>query len=444
MSVFALASGGEMIFPAKLLKLARVEAKLNPHAIGTSEGVTSGAVQTTSLPGGRWEFTCYWDGVQGADGEELQSFFRQVGRRVFKLPMGAANPPDRPAGFVAPTAAAARQVWKSAANVFPEPDESAPVTIDLGDYAQADLTGDVEITIRDAVGNDGQRIFKFAAALITEGESNAYEFWNSTNQFGFYVFWDNGVLKVDDRRDDGTRLDGGWEFVNVRFQVTEGGPPAAAIQVGHNPSPMARNAPVVAATAGLLWRSAANVFPVEDGAMPLTIDLDGAVQADLQGDVEVGISLSPFKFSAALIGADSANAYEFSAGGFNTGYYIFWDNGALKIDLRRDDGGSLNTLALFTSFRFQALTGVVSSEEWVTLAGQLYQIEEDVTFGSGGAAVAVSPFFGGREPTAGKDIAVELGDAALARVVISDENLPSFERGRKGLVEGLTVTLREV
>ena len=331
MSVFALADGGEMIFPARLLKLARVEATLRPHAIGTSEGVTSGAVQTTSLPGGRWEFVVYWNGITGADGFEMQSFFRQVGRRVFRLPIGEANP--------------------------------------------------------------------------AAGEVGA---------------------------------------------VIGGGPETPGIRVADNPSPMARNAPVMSNRA---WVSAANDFPVTDGAMPLTIDLDGYDEAALTGDVEVGIDLissglplagSPFKFPAASIGADSANAYEVAKIG-TRGVFIFWDNGVLKIDYRTGTGGELSGVVEITSFRFSVGSArKVVAEQWATLDGHVYQIEADVSFGSGGAAVAVSPFYGGAEPTAGKDIAVELGEAALARVVIADSDLPSFERGREGLIEDLTISLREV
>ena len=349
MSVFAFADGGEPIFPVKLLKLARVECVLRPHAIGTSEGVTSGTVQTTSLPGGRWEFTCYWDGITGADGFELQSFFRQAGRRVFKLPMGAANPPMRAAGVVLPTDSPTQEIWKNAVNNFPIHDGLTPLILDLDGYAQADMTGNVEVNVNTPGDPSLSGTYTFVASNIHEGAANALLVVGLSSTTGVFLYWDNGDLKID-YRSSGATSNPNVSIVNFRFQITQqGGEPAAAIQVGHNPAPMARNAPVVAATLGLVP-----------------------------------------------------------------------ENGV------------------------QVLGGVVSSEEWVTLDGHLYRIEEDVSFGANGAAVAVSPFYGGAEPTAGKDIAVELGDAALARVVISDSDLPSFELGRAGLVEGLTITMREV
>ena len=105
---------------------------------------------------------------------------------------------------------------------FPREDEENPVTVTptmLGGHSAQSITeGNITINVYDGITTQD---YTFLASLVGNGEANAYEFIPAGSITGAYIWKEGDNFRIDDRRDDGTRVDYVTRFNSMTFQVRE-------------------------------------------------------------------------------------------------------------------------------------------------------------------------------------------------------------------------------
>ena len=108
------------------------------------------------------------------------------------------------------------------ASGFPREDEVNPVTVTptmLGGHSAQSITeGVIVINAFDGITTQD---YSFNASLVGNGEANAYEFIPAGSITGARIWKEGDNYRLDDRRDDGTRVDYVTRFNSMTFQVRE-------------------------------------------------------------------------------------------------------------------------------------------------------------------------------------------------------------------------------
>ena len=95
-------------------------------------------------------------------------------------------------------------------------DDVVPITITPTDMSGFTAPEIVEGTASVTLESNAK--FTFNASDIGTGEANAYEFFSWANN-GWYIYKDGENIRIDARRDDGTRFDDGGGVINFTFQI---------------------------------------------------------------------------------------------------------------------------------------------------------------------------------------------------------------------------------